>query len=205
MRVQVSRATQGQQVPWESSSLTGDFVFRPGAAAATPQPAAAPIPAAPVADDPAAVEQAFWEAARDSASDGGAKAYLERYPEGRFAAEARAKLASLETRRGRFDGKYSGALTCVAERGIPSFSWTMTMEIRDNEASIDAQGTHQARFAGTVGEGGRLVLGGAYTSGLTSGFRLSGTLVDRYYQASGQQSTGSWSRGCEMIMFRFAD
>jgi len=79
------------------------------------------------------------------------------------------------------------------------------MQIRDNEASIDAQGTHQARFAGTVGDGGRLVLGGAYTSGLTSGFRLSGTIVERSYTASGQQSTGSWARGCEMTMFRFAD
>ena len=33
VRVNVIKATAGQQVPWESSSLTGDYYFRPAAAA----------------------------------------------------------------------------------------------------------------------------------------------------------------------------
>jgi len=39
VRVNVIRATSGAQVPWESSSLTGDYFFRPAAAA---RPAAEP-------------------------------------------------------------------------------------------------------------------------------------------------------------------
>src|SRR5262245_25910670 len=73
VRVQVSRATQGQQVPWESSSLTGDFVLRAAVPAAAPA-AAPPAPMPRPVDDPAAVEQAFWDAARDSTSEATIKA-----------------------------------------------------------------------------------------------------------------------------------
>ena len=49
VRVGVMSATSGKQVPWESSSLTGDFYFAPPKAAAAalpaPSPAAAPSPA----------------------------------------------------------------------------------------------------------------------------------------------------------------
>jgi formylglycine-generating enzyme required for sulfatase activity len=56
-RVDVLAATQRQQIPWESSSLTGAFVFNPGPAGATqvaavaaPAPAASPTqPTAPTA------------------------------------------------------------------------------------------------------------------------------------------------------------
>lgn len=43
-RAEVLQASRQQQTPWESSSVVGDFYFRPGAALA-----AAPAPAAPVA------------------------------------------------------------------------------------------------------------------------------------------------------------
>jgi hypothetical protein len=210
VRVQVSRATAGQQVPWESSSLTGEFVFRAAvprdATAATPSmPAPPAAPGARPADDPALVEQAFWEAARDATSAGSAKAYLERYPAGRFADEAKARIAALEAKRGRFDGLYSGALRCDAYQNTAAMRWPMNMEIRDNQASIEAQGTHSVRFNGTVQEGGRLNLGGIYTSGVTSGFNLRGTIEDRLYKASGMQTSGSWGRSCEMEMYKLVD
>jgi formylglycine-generating enzyme required for sulfatase activity len=54
-RVEVIAATQKEQIPWESSSLTGAFSFSPGARApaTTETAAAAPAPA-PAAADPAA-------------------------------------------------------------------------------------------------------------------------------------------------------
>ena len=207
VRVQVSRATQGQQVPWESSSLTGEFVFR-AATPAAPAAVAAPPPAAPSprpVDDPGAVERAFWEAAIGADHEGPLKAYLERYPAGRYVEDARAKLAALASRRGRYDGRYSGVLRCPAYQNTGPMNWPMMMEIRDNEASIDAQGTYSARFGGTVLENGRLNLGGSYTAGLSSGFTLRGTIEDRTYKATGSQASCSWGRSCEMEMYRVGD
>ncbi len=56
-RVEVIAATQKEQIPWESSSLTGAFSFNPGQRAAEPQVAVAPAPApepAPAAPAPTA-------------------------------------------------------------------------------------------------------------------------------------------------------
>jgi len=53
VRVQVMDATSGNQVPWEHSSLTGDFYFAaPQPAAAKSAAAAEPVPAARVAGEP---------------------------------------------------------------------------------------------------------------------------------------------------------
>jgi formylglycine-generating enzyme required for sulfatase activity len=61
-RVEVLAATGKEQIPWESSSLTGAFQFNPGPKAAEPQvAAAAPAPAEPAA--PAAAPSAKTPAA----------------------------------------------------------------------------------------------------------------------------------------------
>jgi len=91
-RVQVVSRSRGQQTPWESSSVVGDFVFRKVAA---PQPAAtvpAPSPAAPASN---AGELAFWNTIRDSRDPGDYKAYLEAFPTGTFAPLARNRVQSL--------------------------------------------------------------------------------------------------------------
>ena len=74
----------------------------PALSAATPAPAAAapaPAPAAPssplVASN-AGVEIMFWESIRQSTSPADFRAYLEQYPQGKFAALARNRLAALE-------------------------------------------------------------------------------------------------------------
>jgi uncharacterized caspase-like protein len=45
VRSSVQEATRGEQTPWESSSLTGDFYFAGSATAVAPVPAPAPAPA----------------------------------------------------------------------------------------------------------------------------------------------------------------
>lgn len=84
VRVDVVDGSKSAQVPWESSSLSRDFSFASGAAAA-PLAAAAP-PSAELA-----VELAFWDAVKDSRSAADYRAYLEQYPQGRFAALARVR------------------------------------------------------------------------------------------------------------------
>ncbi|MBV8169892.1 MAG: caspase family protein, partial [Alphaproteobacteria bacterium] len=70
VRSRVAAATNDLQVPWEASSLVGDFYFRI------------------VADD-TAIELAFWQSIQNSTDPRDFQSYLEQFPRGRFAALAR--------------------------------------------------------------------------------------------------------------------
>jgi hypothetical protein len=83
VRVDVARASNNSQVPWEASSLNRDFFFKPLAGASAK-------PAAPAADE-LSMELAFWDAVKSSSSPADYLAYLEQYPKGRFAALARVR------------------------------------------------------------------------------------------------------------------
>ncbi len=95
VRIGVARASNGAQVPWEASSLTGDFYFQPGAAVAAAPGAPAAAPAAPTVDR----EAMFWDSVKGSSDPAELRAYLDTYPTGTFAPIARARVASLEAAR----------------------------------------------------------------------------------------------------------
>ena len=113
VRRSVARATNDQQIPWESSSLTGDFYFNSGivtpGVAATPKttPAGAANSqdrksggeAAPVQrTQPSAqftAEDELWKAATEINTLSTYETYLAEFPGGRYAAAARLRLASL--------------------------------------------------------------------------------------------------------------
>lgn len=98
VRSAVRRESQGKQIPWESTSLEGDFYFTPPrvvAAAPPPPPPPPPPPAAPMPSPDTLLDQALWDAVKDSRSAVELRAYLKRFPQGRFAAEARTALAAL--------------------------------------------------------------------------------------------------------------
>jgi hypothetical protein len=86
VRSDVLEATGGKQVPWDHSSLTGDFFFVPRGLAIAAQPQT------PAADR----ELAFWASVKDSRDRADFQAYLEQYPSGTFAALARNRLAALQ-------------------------------------------------------------------------------------------------------------
>lgn len=92
VRVEVARASNGAQTPWEASSLTGSFYFSPPAATA------AIVAPSPVAPPPSATdrEALFWQSVRDSGNPGDFEAYLQRYPEGEFAPLARSRIEALK-------------------------------------------------------------------------------------------------------------
>lgn len=81
VRVDVVRASNNTQVPWESSSLNRDFSFTQGAAATVRT----------AVTDELALELAFWDAVKNSTSPADYRAYLEQYPRGRFSALARVR------------------------------------------------------------------------------------------------------------------
>ncbi|MCW5750293.1 MAG: caspase family protein [Alphaproteobacteria bacterium] len=102
VRVNVMRATGEAQIPWESSSLTGDFVFvppRPATPRPSPPAATTPPPAATVLGPPSvdrsALDLAFWQSISESENKADYEAYLERFPNGTFAPLARNRVATL--------------------------------------------------------------------------------------------------------------
>ncbi|HTT11601.1 MAG TPA: caspase family protein [Burkholderiaceae bacterium] len=85
VREAVVRGTNGSQVPWENSSLLGEFAFVPGVAQASKS----------TAEDEVAGEVAFWNSIQDSTRAEEYRAYLRQYPRGRFVALAQTRIAAL--------------------------------------------------------------------------------------------------------------
>jgi carboxyl-terminal processing protease len=85
VRRRVADATADQQVPWESSSLTGDFYFVRSAQAAQGGPEGRAADA----------ELLFWQSIRESRDAGDFSAYLRKYPGGQFADIAKNRLKAL--------------------------------------------------------------------------------------------------------------
>ena len=90
VREAVEKETQSRQTPWDSSSMKGQFVFNTGSAAAQPAPVVAK--AEPSMDMMLQIERDFWVSVRDSSRPEELQAYLDNYPNGKFAAIARLRL-----------------------------------------------------------------------------------------------------------------
>jgi formylglycine-generating enzyme required for sulfatase activity len=81
VRTAVAQATRDRQMVWESAATPGEFVI-----SSVRKPARA-------ADS---LEQGFWDTIKSSDSAADFKAYLDSYPDGPFAAAARARLQQIE-------------------------------------------------------------------------------------------------------------
>lgn len=108
VRVKVMQTTSKQQVPWDSSSLTGAFYFNEHQAA--PAAAEAAPAAKPVAN--ATKEQAYWDGIKDSKDAGDYQAYLSKFPDGLYADVARDKID-------RYGGKVKTAAAAPASQPAP--------------------------------------------------------------------------------------
>lgn len=91
-RVSVMDRTNDQQVPWESSSLTGDFYFIPQQQEQQPV-AGTPEPPGGSAD--MTVEIEYWKSIADSDDAAMFQSYLNRFPDGAFADLAERRVAAL--------------------------------------------------------------------------------------------------------------
>lgn len=86
--VTLARSVGHDQVPALYDQSIGEFYFRP--------PTDAPAPAAAAQESNSQAEFAFWDSIRNSSSAADYEAYLSTYPAGRFAALAKARIATLE-------------------------------------------------------------------------------------------------------------
>lgn len=153
--VAVKRDTGGRQQPWVSTSpIDGDFYFVAAAPGAAPAIAAAPAPPAALgAPAPASgpdAELLFWQAIANSTNPDDYQAYLQTYPNGRFAALARV--------RARPPGVAAPAApTAVAQRQpLPPQNFAQ----ENDDFGVPAQGWLQARLASptpTGIPGGRVI------------------------------------------------
>lgn len=83
VRMNVAMATSDAQIPWESTSLTGNFYFN-GKPELHAQPAIDPK------------ELALWNKVKTSSRPADFEAYLNQYPNGQFAVAARSAKSALE-------------------------------------------------------------------------------------------------------------
>ena len=93
----VSALTNYKQDPWINSSIKGDFVINPLAAApsvAVPAPNLTGPSTNPL--EQRSAELLFWKSIKDSHNPAAFKAYLEQYPDGPFVPLARLMLQDLE-------------------------------------------------------------------------------------------------------------
>jgi len=103
-RVAVKQASGGRQIPWESTSLEGDFYFEPGAATTA---------AARSAD----LDDELWGLVASTGQPSAYRAYLERFPEGKHASDARS-LASRDARAPVARSDADASRTAVADAGV---------------------------------------------------------------------------------------
>ena len=93
VRASVSSKSGSAQMPWDSSSMTGDFYFKPGSG--TQVASLVPVAVAHIKTHDE-IEQDTWEGVRDSNNAGAVQEYLKQYPKGRFAGQARVLIATLK-------------------------------------------------------------------------------------------------------------
>ena len=87
---QVDKRSNGQQTPWQSSSLTGRYYFVNGESGTQPDDRLSPAGAS------ADRETSFWNSIQSSTDVEDYRAYLKKYPNGEFADLARNRINRME-------------------------------------------------------------------------------------------------------------
>mgnify|MGYP000880160952 CR=1 FL=1 len=161
-RREVLASTGNKQTPWESSSLTGDFYFKPGAAPVGNDAASTDKSATPPPEDERLVEVKAYEAVRNSDDPAALKDFLGRFPESMFADVVKLKLAKLEAPADSGTGESTEVADAVdpnSPEGI--FRQGQKLELSDPAAAADLY----QRAADQGHTGAMTALGGLYEQG----------------------------------------
>lgn len=97
VRSSVSAKSGDAQMPWDSSSMTGEFYFKPGSGTqvASLVPVPTPTHSSRTRKTKEEIEQGSWESAKNSNAIEAIQEYLKQYPKGAYAGQARILIASL--------------------------------------------------------------------------------------------------------------
>jgi uncharacterized caspase-like protein len=187
VRAGVARATGDNQMPWEASSLTGEFFFNP---AADRIETAVAAPASTIRVQSAEeIEQDFWDRIKGLPGTTGYGEYLKRYPAGRFEAIAKLEIAKLgqgAANRHPHDGVWTGDVETIGDLFGKDKTTHVQIRVEQSRLVGSAIITNDNRvFSGTVDREGNLV--DARLTGKAQIYHLAGKLWD----ASGDGS-GGW-------------
>ena len=140
VRNEVMRQTNGKQVPWDSSSLTGRFSFKiEGTVTITPQ--AQPLQPSAAGSDARTVELGVWNAIREANDVAVFHRFLEDYPNSVLAPLARDRIAALTAERKADSTDIRDA--CRAHRRRPADH--VTRKFRRPEAKSRHRGRRRSR------------------------------------------------------------
>lgn len=174
VRNDVREATQGKQVPWDHSSLTGAFYFQPAVATIETVEPAASAPAVQVAN----TDVVFWESIKDSDDPAQFQAYLAKFPDGTFAELAQLRIAKLTAKPA--DTSRSGEQVATV---TPPDATVPAAEEVERSIGLTKQGRSRAQLALTL-------LG--YSTGGTDGVlgARSRAAISAWQSDSGETATG---------------
>ncbi len=98
VRASVSAKSGDAQMPWDSSSMTGEFYFKPGdgTQVASLVPVAVPTQQLAHIKTRDEIEQEGWESVQGSGNIASVQEYLKQYPKGRFAGQAKILISNLK-------------------------------------------------------------------------------------------------------------
>ena len=168
----VLAATENKQVPWEHSSLTGEFFFRPKMASPDGHPAGASG-----FDERSLAELAAWQRIKDSADRKALQAHIDRYPDGNFAELAVLRMERLAQPVSPWTWIVTGGTAAAASRSEQADAYEAGLKIEssaktsaDFEKAADLYRRAAARgLAAAMYRLGRLAELGQIGAGLASG------------------------------------
>ena len=182
-RRKVLEVTGGRQTPWEHSSLTGEFYFKPKGA----EPEATARPGAP--DDKAAdkrlAEISDWERVKSSPDPEALRRHLERYPDGLFAELITLRLGKLLTSATPWTAIVTGS-TRDSATDSPEALYERALQIEKGPAGAsklaDAAALYRQAADGGLASA-MYALGRAYDKGL--GVSRDGAEAARWFGLAG--------------------
>ncbi len=183
VRANVRRDSQGKQVPWESTSLEGDFYFK------VPTGLTAGAPSAGFNAN-AAVEAALWDAVKNSSTPIELRAYLNRYPQGQFAAPARARLEQLLPATAQTAAAVNPATQSPRVNYRVGDSWTFAVD----NLLTNKQSSYTHRITSVAANGDGLINEGAVVYSATAQAKYIRSEDRERFYSDGFRSTPSQLR-----------
>ena len=178
VRIDVSERSNGLQIPWESSSLTGEFVFNVVSVES--------VTVTTVQLSSTNIDALFWESIKDSNEPEDLRAYLEQFPKGVFAKLVTNRLARLSTPSGQTESVPDQSETVAL--ASPSSSATQPESIALNQLYLEIAWKWVLRggpgsASGLVFVSGDRIKGEIHSDDGT--IRLKGRFVDQKVELTG--------------------
>jgi len=132
VRADVQQDSNNKQVPWDSSSVTGDFFFVPMAEVAPAMPTAISSGTTPEQD----IAVQAWELIKDTEDPRAFETFIQMFPEAPQSNLAKLKLITLAPKEPKVDSSVSKVESPIPETPKVNLAVPKNMEVLSGEAAI---------------------------------------------------------------------